>query len=305
MNSFSATLGSRLCPACKTAEPIEAGVPLWPAGWRCSACGQAVALADGFPRYASVSADTLAGYDPEAYDEIAPREDGHFWFEPRKRLLVALADRFFRTATRYLEIGCGTGCVLDAMAASRRWSRVAGAEIQPAGLDLARRRLGQRAELVQMDARMICAREAFDLVGAFDVLEHIADDESAMREIYAALAPGGGLLAAVPQHPLLWSVFDEDAHHQRRYRRGELEHKLRAAGFEIVFSTSYAAVALPFMVASRLLSRGRRELDIPPAFNACLRHLLGAEVALTLNGITWPVGGSRIVAARKPAVSRA
>jgi SAM-dependent methyltransferase len=304
-------MGSRLCPACKAPEPIAAGAPLWPTGWRCGACGHAVPLSEGFPRYADVSARLPTGYDPDAYDAFVRREDGHFWFEPRNRLLVALADRFFPAAARYLEIGCGTGTVLDAMAASRPWSRVVGAESQPTGLRHARRRLGNRAELVQMDARMIPAREAFDLVGAFDVLEHIHEDAAVLEEIYAALVPGGGLLAAVPQHPALWSAFDDAAHHVRRYRRGELERKLRAAGFEIVFSSSYAAVVLPFMAARRLLSprrrflspRRRHELDIHPALNAGLRCMLNAEVTLTLQGVTWPVGGSRFVAASKARAS--
>jgi hypothetical protein len=50
-----------------------------------------------------------------------------------------------------------------------------------------------------------------------------------------AARPGGGVILAVPQHPFLWSDFDEKAHHVRRYRRGELEQKTEKAGMRVVF----------------------------------------------------------------------
>jgi SAM-dependent methyltransferase len=255
-------------------------------------------------------ADSPSGFNPAAFEGLARREGGHFWFEPRSRLLVGLADRFFPEATCYLEVGCGTGAVLAPMADSRSWSCLLGAEIHPAGLIHARRRLGDRANFVQMDARMIPARAAFDLIGTFDVLEHIAEDEAVIREALAALIPGGGFLVAVPQHPALWSRADDVGHHVRRYRRGELEGKLHKSGFEILFSTSYASIVLPLMIASRLLSRGRhieddraityREFDIHPRLNATLRSILNFEVSLSLNAFSWPIGGSRVVVARKP-----
>jgi SAM-dependent methyltransferase len=256
-------------------------------------------------------ANSTVGFDPAAFAQLASREDGHFWFEPRNRLLVGLAGRFFPEAKCYLEIGCGTGAVLAAMAASREWSRLVGAEIHPTGLTYARQRLGNRAEFAQLDARKIPARATFDLIGAFDVLEHIAEDGAVMSEVYAALIPGGGFLVAVPQHPALWSRADDIGQHVRRYCRGELERKLSEAGFEIQFSTSYVSLLLPIMFMSRRLSRGRpdedtyefarRELDIPPTINSALRWVLEAEVAMTLKGVSWPIGGSRIVVARRPA----
>ena len=252
-------------------------------------------------------ANTLTGFDPISFESLFRHESGHFWFEPRNRLLVALADRYFPSARRYLEVGCGTGFVLTAFAASRSWSRLVGAEIHAAGLQIARQRLGDRAEFIQMDARSIPARGFFDLIGAFDVLEHISEDQTAIQQVFAALARGGGLIAAVPQHPFLWSEVDEAAFHVRRYRRGELEGKLRACGFDVLFSTSYTALLLPFMVAARLVrsrtarkGQVEREFDLSPSLNAGFRHVLEAEVSLTLKGLSWPAGGSRMVVARKP-----
>ncbi len=257
--------------------------------------------------FAPEIARTGAGFDPTAYDRLMSQEAGHYWFEPRNRLLTGLANRFFPKAKRYLEVGCGTGFVLDAVARSRAWSSITGSELHPEGLAHARCRLAGRASFVQMDARHIPARNAFDLVGAYDVLEHIEEDEAVMAGVRDSLAPGGGFIVAVPQHPALWSVADEIGKHVRRYRRGELESKLAKANFDILRSTSYTSVLLPLMFASRLKERGgtpatvvAREFDIAPRLNRALRAINELEVTLSLMGLQWAMGGSRVVVARKP-----
>jgi 2-polyprenyl-3-methyl-5-hydroxy-6-metoxy-1,4-benzoquinol methylase len=60
-----------------------------------------------------------------------------------------------------------------------------------------------------MDARFSWVSEVLDLVGAFDVLEHIEDDNRVLRELYRMLAPNGVVIATVPQHRWLWSSVDE------------------------------------------------------------------------------------------------
>lgn len=267
---------------------------------------------DGVPQFAPTLADTISGFDSDAFAELANLEAGHFWFEARNRLITGLSRKYFPGASSYMEIGCGTGFVLAAMARSRPWARVVGSEIHLKGLSHARTRPGARAEFVQMDARAIPARHAFDLIGAFDVLEHIEADEAVMHEVHSVLVPRGGFMIAVPQHPWLWSKIDQHSHHVRRYRRGEAERKLETAGFEILFSTSYATVLVPFVLARRLSASGeadseglrrtvQRELRPHPFLNNALRAVLEVEVSLSLRGLKWPMGGSRVMVARKRA----
>ncbi|MGM4872151.1 class I SAM-dependent methyltransferase [Bradyrhizobium sp. 956_D2_N1_5] len=296
--------GRRRCPACGAEQEIHDSEPTWPVGWRCPACSVAVAEREGIPMFAPELADTISGMDPHGFEALAKVEDEHFWFVARNQLLVGLADRFFPKTRRFLEIGCGNGVVLRAFAQSRRWQRLVGSELHPSGLAFARARL-PHVEFVQMDARHIPARGAFDLVGAFDVIEHIADDEGVLRGMRAATVDGGGIIVAVPQHPWLWSRADEIAYHERRYRRGELEEKMRRNGFEPLFSSSYTSLLLPLMVASRLKSRGKagneeveREFALDPRVNSIFTTILRAEVRMTLAGLRWPAGGSRIVVGR-------
>jgi SAM-dependent methyltransferase len=295
----------RICIACQARDPILPGEAVWPVGWHCPACGQGVPEHEGIPMFASELADTVSGFDPVWLNKLVRIEANHFWFVARNELIVGLARRFFPAATRYLEIGCGNGAVLGALASSRSWQRLVGIELHPTGLRHTRARLSQPIEFVQMDARAVPAVNAFDLAGAFDVIEHISDDLAVLRGLRRALSDGGGAMIAVPQHPALWSHLDEIGHHQRRYRRGELEDKLRQSGFEILFSSSFTALLLPLMLLSRWRARAatndaevERELGIAPALNALLKAILRAEVHLTLAGLRWPAGGSRVVVAR-------
>jgi SAM-dependent methyltransferase len=255
--------------------------------------------------FAPELADTVSGFDPKYFDELSKLEAEYFWFVARNELIVGLVNEFFPDARRFLEIGCGNGAVLRAIAKSRPWERLVGSELHPSGLAYARKRLPSEVEFVQMDARQVPAVGVFDLTGAFDVIEHIADDEGVLRGMRAATQTGGGTIIAVPQHTWLWSHADDLAHHQRRYRRGELEAKLLRNGFEVLFSSSFTALLLPLMVASRLMRRGGEpDADIFSEFrlnghlNAAFVAILRAEVRMTLAGWRWPAGGSRIVVAR-------
>lgn len=299
-------VASRRCLACGAAEPIASGESVWPLGWRCGACGHSVMQDRGICIFAPELADTLTGFDPADFDFLAKVEAEHFWFVTRNRLMVGLIEKFFPHSRRFLEIGCGNGAVLNAISRSRSWERLVGSELHPAGLAYASERLGPKIELVQMDARNIPATDVFDLTGAFDVLEHIPDDEGVLRGLRAATRCGGGIIAAVPQHPWLWSSADDRAHHQRRYRRGELEEKFRRNGFEVLFSSSFTTFLLPLMAISRLTAREsekvaervEREFGMSPLLNRLFKAVLQVEVNLTLRGARWPVGGSRVVVGR-------
>jgi SAM-dependent methyltransferase len=250
-------------------------------------------------------ADIASGFDPNLFAKLVEIEPIHFWFVARNELIVGLANRFFPNAKRYLEIGCGNGTVLQALTASRHWERVSGSDLHPTSLKHARARLPQAVELVQMDARAIPAVNAFDLTGAFDIIEHVPEDEAVLRSLHRATVKGGGTIIAVPQHPSLWSRADEIGYHQRRYRLGEMEAKLRRNGFDILFSSSFTAVLLPLMALNRLKARFtssdadvEREMALGNATNAALKAILRTEVRLTLAGVRWPIGGSRVLVAR-------
>lgn len=272
--------------------------------WRCPACGWEPARVDGIPAFAPELAG--GGWDPELFAPLAAAEPGHFWFEARNRLIVWALRAHFPAARRFLEVGCGTGFVLAGVRRAFPEWELAGSELFPAGLEFAGGRVPDAA-LYQVDARRLPFREEFDVAGAFDVLEHVPEDEAVLAALYGAVRPGGGILLTVPQHPALWSAVDDLARHQRRYTRAELVGKVRRAGFRVERVTSFVSVLLPLMAASRLLERagtGRHdpaaEFRLPPRVNRLFTRALDAERALIERGLSFPAGGSLLLAASRP-----
>jgi 2-polyprenyl-3-methyl-5-hydroxy-6-metoxy-1,4-benzoquinol methylase len=160
---------------------------------------------------------------------------------------------------------------------------------------------------MQLDARTIPFREEFDVIGLFDVLEHVEEDEQALMQIHTSLKPGGIMLLTVPQHMWLWSSIDEYACHVRRYAVSDLQRKIETAGFHVMRSTSFVTILLPAMMISRFFQKkssdksfdATAELRISPWLNSVFFKLLGAELAAIKMGFCFPIGGSRLVVARK------
>ncbi len=161
-----------------------------------------------------------------------------------------------------------------------------------------------------MDARCITYAEEFDVIGAFDVLEHIEQDEVVLAEMLRALRPGGGVVLTVPQYPWLWSWQDEYACHVRRYRVGELRKKVLRAGLTLEFETSFVSLLLPAMVASRMFQRNRpadsdamAELHLPVLLNRVFESFMDVERSLIKWGMRLPIGSSLLLIARKPEIT--
>jgi SAM-dependent methyltransferase len=96
----------------------------------------------------------------------------------------------------------------------------------------------------------------FDSVLCLNVLEHVADDEGALRSFRAALVPGGRVLLLVPAHPRLYGEIDRVVDHERRYSRPGLESLLARCGLEVVALRPVNPLgALGWLVSSRLLRR--------------------------------------------------
>jgi SAM-dependent methyltransferase len=70
------------------------------------------------------------------------------------------------------------------------------------------------------------ADSSFDLVCAFDIIEHVDDDEGAFSEVSRTVKPGGAILVSIPLHPALWTSFDDFVGHKRRYDPSQLMAKL-------------------------------------------------------------------------------
>jgi trans-aconitate methyltransferase len=195
------------------------------------------------------SAEPLqGGFDRDAFAPLADAEAGSFWFRSRNELILWAIRHYAPDVDDLVEVGCGTGFVLRAITDAFPRARVTGIEPFEEGLAIARTRV-PTAEFRCGDVEALRDVAAFDVAGAFDVLEHIPDDDRAIALVAGALRPGGVFVVTVPQHPRLWSTSDVEAHHVRRYVRSALVGQLRVAGFETVLATSFVSLLAPAMLA--------------------------------------------------------
>jgi ubiquinone/menaquinone biosynthesis C-methylase UbiE len=162
------------------------------ATWICPNCGHTPSLKAGHLTFAPELAEASAGFEAKFFAQLVEVEANNFWFRSRNRLIIWALQRYFPHARNFLEIGCGTGFVLSGIEQAFPDLTVYGSEIFTKGLEFAAQRL-TNAQLFQMDARQIPFDNEFEVVGAFDVLEHIQEDTTVLGELYKTTLRSGEL----------------------------------------------------------------------------------------------------------------
>jgi SAM-dependent methyltransferase len=268
------------CPAC------GGGLEAHSATLACSACRRVYPHEDAIARFAT-GGTSAPGFDARYFELLARVEDEQFWFVSRRAVILDGLRRCVPDlASRPLyDVGCGPGGLLAYLAAEG--VPIAGAcDAYLEGLALARRRLDVPLALIDNDAPPPLA-PGQKMIGMFDVLEHLDDDEGTLRWAAGVLEPGGVLVVTVPAHPFLFDEADVLAFHRRRYRRRELDERLRRAGFEVRRLTHFMAPLVPMLMLSRFVGRllkGRSlathrqtELGTVPVLNSVLGGVLAIE----------------------------
>ena len=159
--------------------------------WRCPSCKIYPETVDGFLSFAPGLAAGNDGFGAGYFEQLFKVEAGNFWFRSRNRLLIWALRKYFPQAKSFFEIGCGTGYVLSGIQREFPNLRLYGSDIFSNGLSFAKQRLSD-VSLFQMDARRIPFEREFDVIGAFDVLEHIDEDGMVLQQMFQATKAGGG-----------------------------------------------------------------------------------------------------------------
>lgn len=289
----------KLCIECRTAFDTE--------DWHCPTCGFVPEMAGDWPTFRA----DLVGTGPKEfgnpiYERMMACEERSFYTRARLRLIRWATEKFFPGLTNFYDFGAGTGLVIESVRAMKPGLDLYASDLSFDALSWVDSRLDGNVTLFHADADHIPYFEHFDVVGAFDVIEHIDDDVAALGALYRAIKPGGGLLITVPQHMMLWSPLDDEAGHKRRYCGNELARKVGEAGFQVIWNSCFMAMLfLPQLLSRRLLTRfaSRKSFEsenmLPTPINGLLEGVLSIELALLRLGLRFPFGGTKIVAARK------
>lgn len=287
----------KICPACSNHfDRLD---------WQCPQCKWVAEVREGVVLLAPGRSMDGDGFSVGFFERLFELEGKSFWFNARNRLILWLFSRYCSRKGSFLEIGCGTGFVLQAIRSAFPALAVTGAELFAEGLAFARNRIPDGAFL-QLDARELPFKDEFNALGVFDVLEHIEEDDAVLAQAAKALRPGGILLVTVPQHKWLWSIVDEHSHHIRRYERNYLLRQIKNSGFEILRWGSFVSLLLPVLMANRFYLDRRRAKFVPEGELAMvnwkqniLLWVLEAERGLMRLGVDFPFGGSLFVVAKK------
>lgn len=243
------------------------------------------------------------GFPQDAFASLAFVEAKHWWFIARNKIILWVLRTKISGIANFLEVGCGTGFVIQGIAKEHPFLKLEASEYFEEGLAFARQRV-PKCSFRQLDAKMMNDSHVYDCIGSFDVIEHIDTDISVLTNFYRALNSGGYLLLTVPQHPWLWSASDVYAHHERRYTYSELSKKIISAGFTVEYSTSFVTLLLPLMALQRITFQKKNydlndELKVHPVLNKMLDLIMKAEIFLLKLGFSFPFGGSLFMLARK------
>ncbi len=228
-------------------------------------------------------------------------EQSHWWFLARRDMIMRIIRRIVKPNPAILDVGCSGGILLNDL--KHRYKYLYGIDISKDAINLCRK-MNLNASLESAESTGF-ENEKFDVVICSDVLEHIKDQQKALKEWKRILKPSGVIICFVPAFNFLWSTHDEQNMHYRRYIKEELNALFSGNGFRIIRS-SYWNISSFFprfflhilkvrsksTVNSQLKSHGI-------IVNKIMSSLLRIE-NIFLARFSFPVGLSVFVIAGKP-----
>ena len=195
--------------------------------------------------------------EPADYADLYELEEEYWWFAGMREITAALLDQACppNRDRLILDAGCGTGGMLSWLTRYAGNGRIAGIDLVDTALGFCRRRNHDMLARASVQA-LPFAESSFDLLTSFDVLVQLEDkqsDESAIREMYRVLKPGGLAFVRVAAHEWMKSGHDHALGTTHRYSLKELVAKMKQAGFDIRRETYANSLPMPLAVVRRLI----------------------------------------------------
>lgn len=243
--------------------------------------------------------------DHDVYRRMAEIQDRHWWYEARRQIIARLIKSLkLPQDAKILEAGCGPGANLKMLS---RFGDVWGFE--PDEFAINHCRVYSGVPTARLEKGFLPApipfSGPFDLIGAFDVIEHVQQDADSLKALYEITKPGGYALFTVPAFPFLWSQHDVVNHHHRRYVLPQFKKLLTDAGYNVTYISYYNTLLFPLVLGVRVLKKALKIKDRPDeampgaAINIILRLIFASE-RFVLGKLRLPFGVSIIAVCQRP-----
>jgi len=244
-------------------------------------------------------------------------EENHCWYKARRDILIKLLEKYPKNS-KILDIGCSGGPLISSLN-KIGFNNIYGIDISEEAIKICEKR-GLRNVLLMRGEKIDFKNEEFDVIIASDILEHVKDENIALKEWRRILRRNGKMIVFVPAFNFLWSSHDEQNHHYRRYSKATLAKSLKEADFSIE-RASYWNLSLFFptfliRMAQKIInpksrpwirdSRSRKESGqkndqlrtLSPLFDNLIFKILKLENWM-LKKINFPFGVSVFAVVRK------
>jgi 2-polyprenyl-3-methyl-5-hydroxy-6-metoxy-1,4-benzoquinol methylase len=178
-------------------------------------------------------------------EDLARIEENDFWSKVKVKLVLGLVE-----GTNVLDVGCGSGRLSKTLL--DKGYRVVAMDNDWKAVEITKNK-GITAFV--SDFNDWETDDKFDCVILGDVLEHIEDDESAIRKVHSMLKPNGCIVVNVPSYQFLFGKHDVALGHKRRYSDKELKTKLKASGFKIECFRHWNLLAFPITIFMKISNK--------------------------------------------------
>lgn len=265
-----------------------------------------ILIKDGIVCFAPEYSQMDRGMDFHLLEKLYHIEGSYFWSVSRRKLIQDLFQKFVPDKNAsVIELGAGTGSIAQSLS-EQGYSDISVGEIHMDGLYFAKSQGIKK--LFQINLLKLPFKESFDVVGLFDVLEHIEDHHLVLENVYQSLKKGGLLFLTVPAHQYLWNSYDDLMGHHRRYEIKNLKSVVEKHGFRALKSSYYFVSIFPLMMLKKIIQSHMRSkksdasfsehVHINPFINLILKAILWVENKLLLK-VSSPLGSSIIMVLKK------
>ena len=249
-----------------------------------------------------MSANLSKEMEQHTYGIMNDVEDKHWWFVGRRAILEEFLRLIIpnpKSQIRILDVGCGTGANLEMLA---QFGEPQGVDVSDDALEFSRK-TGLKVHKGLAES-LPFEDESFDVVTALDVVEHLDDDVSGLKEMHRILKKDGKTLIFVPAFMWLWGVQDDISNHRIRYTKKQIVERLEKAGFKIERATYANWTFFAPILAGRTLMKitgikpeSENNVNVS-ALNGIFGKIFSSE-RLWLKNFDFPFGVSIVVTASK------